>query len=219
MDGPERGGPELYSVRSLLATQSRGGVRIIDLAFSARPLRVCCFRARTGPPILRRSRYLDARNARLSGDSFVVQDASAAQLPSNAFEFSKEGWVYGKDEVRLGDVLDILIDDRLRIIEFTTQLRHRLLLSDETLSLLTKEEQRHYMRTVPDATAVAGDSYTLAQLPAPNVMRVKVEELIYEVHSDFPVGRLTDTILEALRSGRKEKGLIRNLFYEVLSSR
>jgi hypothetical protein len=86
----------------------------------------------------------------------------------------------------------------------------------DTLQLLTKDEKKRYMKIVPDAPGAGSDAYTLCQLPASHVTRIKTEELLYEVHTRFPEEDLTNAIFRALQAGRGEKGLVRILFYELL---
>ncbi len=118
----------------------------------------------------------------------------------------------------MGDVLDILVDSRLRIAEFTIKLRHELIVPDETLKLLPKEAQKGYIRKIPDVATFGSESFTIASLPASRVTRMKAESFFYEVHTDVPLDDLENAVFRALEAGRREKGLVRILFEELLSS-
>ncbi len=219
MEGdPPAGQPQLFSIGSLLATKGRGRGGIKGVLFSAGAKRACCFKVRLGPLGIGRTRLLDASSVRLSGSSIVIQDRTVVQLPQDSFEFGDQGWVFGRDETRMGDVLDILVDSRLRIAEFTIKLRHELIVPDETLKVLPKEAQKSYIRRIPDVATFGNESFTIASLPATRVTRMKAESFFYEVHTDIPLEDLENAVFRALDAGRQEKGLVRTLFDELLAS-
>ena len=208
--------PSLYSVRSLLSTKTPGKTRITDVIFSTKPLRACCLETKERRAIISRKRILDANSVRLRGDSLVVQSMSATQVPPGTFRFTDQGWVRGRDETRMGDVMDILVDDDLRAVELTVKLKHQLVLPSDTQELLPKDVRKEYMRSMADAMSFTGDSYTLASLPAARIASVRPGELYYEVMIDIPLDDLSNAIFRALHSGRREKGLVRTIFDEMI---
>lgn len=207
----------LVSIKSLLATKIPGRIKVKDIIFFSSPLRVCCFKAKVGFFILSRTKLLDARSARLTGDSFMIQDVAISQLPAGTFEFSNQGWVLGAKEMRMGDVMDILIDGSLRIREFVVKLRHNLILPDDLRNLLPKKTQKDFMRAIPDATSFGGETYSLASLPASRVSSVKIDPLFYEIITDIQLDDLSNAIFRELQAGRSEKGLVRTLFEKMFS--
>lgn len=163
-----------------------------------------------------RTRYLDARSARLKGDSFVVPGASAAP-PADAFEFRSPGWVLDRKDRRMGDVMDILIDDGLRAREFVAALRHNLLIPSDTMTILSKESKKEFMHRSPDvSSSYIGDVYTIVSVPVSSVSRVETDPLFYKLVTKVLLDDLTNSILRALRAGKSGKGLVRALFMELI---
>jgi hypothetical protein len=162
------------------------------------------------------TKVIDASSVRLSGDLIVVQSLPIAQVPKGSFGFTDQGWVRGRDETRMGDVVDILVDDKLRAVELTIKLKHQLVLPSETRNLLPKDLRKEYMRSLADAMSFTGDSYTLAPLPVEKVDSIRTGELLYEVMIDVHSDEFSNAIFRALHSGRTEKGLVRSLFEEML---
>jgi len=190
-------------------------MRIEDVIFSASSLRACCFKAREGSLLRSRTRYLDARSAHLKGDSFVVPGTSA-RPPGDAFESKSPGWMVDRKDRKMGDVMDILIDDGLRAREFVAGLRHNLLVPSDTMAILSKEAKKDFMRRIPDvSSSYGGDAYTVVSVPATSVSRVTPDPLFYKVVTKVSLDDLTNSILRALRAGRSEKGLVRALFADL----
>jgi hypothetical protein len=208
--------PRLYSVRDLLSAKMVGSSKVNDIMFSTKPLRVCCFEVRERRLILSRTKILDASSVRLSGDSLVVKSLPITQIPPGSFRITDQGWLRGRDETRIGDVADILVDDSLEAVELTVKLKHQLVLPSDTRNLLPKDARKEYMRSMGDAMSFTGDSYTLAPLPVSEVMSIHTGELLYEVMIDVDAEDLSNSIFRALHSGRTEKGLLRLLFDEQL---
>jgi hypothetical protein len=210
-----RGG-NLLSVRSLLASKGAGRIKIRDVVFSGSSLRICAFRAKVRSFFISRSMLIDASSAKLRGDRFVVQDTPMASLPPDAFEFANQGWIFDRNETRMGDVLDIIIDDRLRIVEFVVKLGHQLIMPDDTMGLLSKKAKKAFLREIPDAVGMGKDAFTIVSLPADKVSAVRPDPVYYEVMTRISVEDLTNPVLRALQAGRSEKGLVRELFEQAL---
>jgi len=140
--------------------------------------------------------------------------------PADAFESKSPGWVVDREDRRMGDVMDILIDDGLRAREFVAGLRHNLLIPSDTMSILSKEEKKDFMRRIPDvSSSYGGDAYTVVSVPVTSVCKVKPDPLFYELVTKVSVDDLANSILRALRAGRSEKGLVRTLFEELTRGR
>jgi hypothetical protein len=208
--------PQLYSVRDLLSTKMPGSLKVNDVVFSTEPLRVCCFEVKERRAILSRTKILDASSVKLSGDSPVVQSLPVTQIPSDSFRITDQGWLRGRDETRIGDVADILVDDSLDGVELTVKLKHQLVLPSDTRNLLPKDIRKEFMRSMGDAMSFTGDSYTLAPLPVSEIISIRTGELLYEVLIDVDAEDLSNSIFRALHSGKTENGLLRRLFDEQL---
>lgn len=208
--------PRLYSVRDLLSTKMPGSLKINDVVFSTKPLRVNCIEVKERRAIISRTKILDASSVKLSDDSLVVRSLPITQIPPGSFRITDHGWLRGRDETRIGDIADILVDDSLDAVELTVKLRHQLVLPSDTRNLLPKDVRKEYMRSMGDAMSFTGDSYTLAPLPVSDVISIRTGELLYEVMIDVDAEDLSNSAFRALHSGRTEPGLLRLLFEEQL---
>jgi hypothetical protein len=213
------GSPGIYSVRNLMSTSRGGGTRVTDTIFSTNPFRVCCFEVKERRLVLTRTKMLDAGSVRISGNSLLVQSLPITQAPAGSFRFTDQGWVRGRDETRVGDVMDILVDDRLRAIEVTVKLKHQLVLPSETRNLLPKDVRKEFMRSMADAMSFTGDSYTLASLPVSRITSIRSGDLLYEVMVDINADDLSNALFRALDSGIREEGLVRRIFEGMVRPR
>ena len=124
-----------------------------------------------------------------------------------------QGWILDRRERRLGDVMDVLVNERLAVSEIVVALRHELVVRDDLLKTLPKDVQRTVVREVPDVSSpVTGNVYTLASLPASKVRSVRTSDLFYEVITRVDLDELSNSFLAAIARGEREKGLLRSIF-------
>jgi hypothetical protein len=204
----------LISVRSLLDKRTGGRYRIKDVLLCPSPPRICCFQAKVGRFILSKTVFLDARAALVRGDSLIVRDVFLEDAPDNSFSCSSQAWLLDPEGNRFGDIIDALVARDLRVREFIVKLNHELVLPEDNDSV-SKEARKEFMKSMPDATALGGGAYTVASLPVSRVEKIENDPLFYEVTTGMLVTELRDSVARDLASGKREKGMLRDIFREL----
>ncbi len=210
--------PSAISLKALLSSGRAGRFRIRGVLLSTSSLRVCAFEAKAGI-FSRKPIYLDPSATKFKGGILVIGDLRLPSRPTGCFSIGDQGWVLDQKEQRFGDVMDILVDKRLAAMEIVVALRHELVVRDDVLKTLPKEMQRAVVKEVPDVSSpVTGNVYTIASLPASKVRSVRTCELFYEIITAIDLDDLSNSFLASITKGEREKGLLRRIFEEQISS-
>ncbi len=207
---PEENG--VFSARALTEAEVSGRIKIEDVLLCPSPPRICSFKAKVGWFFLAKTRFLDPRAASIQGNSLKVRDVFLDEPPGNSFPLSNQGWLLDGDGNRMGDVLDFLVNAKLKIREVVASLNHELILPKDERESLPQEKQDQFMKSIPDATSLGGGAYTAVSVPITRVTKIETDPLYYEVITDVLASKLKEELIDELGSGEAEEGLLREVF-------